>query len=463
MASEPCPAAAPHFARAFAWRVGWRLATLAALLAATAWAVLPPTLPATAAVAGALALWLAHGLWNEVRRTNLELARLLQALHHADHSARFDGGASDAGFAELASAVKGLLASQRAQALAERSRHAQLQAVLEHVPTPLLAVDADERVTLLNHAARRLLGPHGGARVQDFAALGPGLPAAMRATTSPTASVELRPTDDAAMQVRVSVSQALYEGRPQRLLALQPIQADLDSAESRLAADLVRVLTHEVMNSLTPVNSLLGSAVDQAGRLPADATSAPLRAALATASRRSQGLMQFVERYRTLATQPLVVNKVAVPAAALAQSLTDLFRAEWPADRVTLDVLLPADLPPVLVDRDLLEPVLLNLLRNAAQAALSARAPSQPAGSAAAVRLSFQRAGSGRTLIDIEDNGPGIAESLREEVFLPFFTTKPDGHGVGLSLARQTVLAHGGAIRVEASQHLGGACLRLAL
>jgi hypothetical protein len=102
-----------RFMRAFSWRVGWRLLALALLLAATLWAVLPTTLPATAAVAGALALWLAHSLWNEVRRTNLELVRLLQALHHGDHSARFDGGAADAGFAELAVAVQALLAKQR--------------------------------------------------------------------------------------------------------------------------------------------------------------------------------------------------------------------------------------------------------------------------------------------------------------------------------------------------------------
>jgi two-component system, NtrC family, nitrogen regulation sensor histidine kinase NtrY len=463
MASEPAVASAPGFARAFSWRVGWRLVALSVMLAATAWALMPPTLPATAAVAGALALWLAHGLWSEVRRTNLELARLLHALRHEDHSARFDGGAADAGFAELAGAVQGLLAQQRSQALAERSRHAQLLAVLEHVPTPLLAVDADERVTLLNHAARRLLGPHGAARVQDFAVLGPGLPAAMRGQDAPSASVELRPSDDAALRLRVSSSQALYDGRPQRLLALQPIQADLDSAETRLAADLVRVLTHEVMNSLTPVSSLLRSAADLADQLPADATTAPLRAALATAARRSEGLMQFVERYRTLAARPLVAHKAALPAALLAQSLTALFHAEWSQEKVTLDVVLSTDAPTLQADRDLLEPVLLNLLRNAAQAALSARAPGQPAGSTAAVRLSLQRASSGRTLIDIEDNGPGIPESLREEVFLPFFTTKPHGHGVGLSLARQTVLAHGGAIRVEDSPQLGGARLRIAL
>jgi two-component system, NtrC family, nitrogen regulation sensor histidine kinase NtrY len=452
-----------HFARAFSWRVGWRLALLATLLAGSVWALLPPTLPATAAVAGAWALWLAHSLWAEVRRTNLELSRLLQALRHEDHSAHFAGGAADAGFAELATAVQDLLALQRTNALAERRRHAQLQAVLEHVPTPLLAVDDDERVTLLNHAARRLLGPSGGASVRDFAALGPGLPAAMRATSSPPDSVELRPADDAALRVRVSVSQAQYDGRPQRLLALQPIQADLDSAETRLAADLVRVLTHEVMNSLTPVSSLLRSAADLAQRLPEDATTAPLRASLATAARRSQGLMQFVERYRAFAARPLHVNKVALPVAPLAQSLASLFRAEWPAEQVTLEVLVPADIPPLQAERDLLEPVLLNLLRNAAQAAISGRAPGHATGCRASVRLSFQRASSGRTLIDIEDNGPGIPEALREEVFLPFFTTKPDGQGVGLSLARQTVLAHGGAIRVEQGHHLGGACLRLVL
>lgn len=475
MDSEPLPAGPPalprRFVHGFAWRVGWRFALLAALLAATVWAALPPTLPAATAVFAATTLLLGHGLWREVRRTNLALARLLSALHHRDHGERFASSyGADAGFAELAQAFDTLLARQQQALQVEVARHTQLLAVLEHVPTPLVAVDDAERVSPLNLAARRLLGPFGSARVADLAAFGDEFVALLqsRDPAPAPATVTLRPSDDAGTRLRVARSEALLDGRMQRLFALQPIQAELDDAEARLASGLVRVLTHEVMNSLTPVSSLLRTASDLAARLPAPAdgaatadttdTTDPARRlgqALATAARRSEGLLAFVERYRALARPP-AVHKAPLPAAPFAEALAELFRAEWPAARVALDVQLPHPAPELHADRAVLEPLLLNVLRNAAQAAVAyAREPR--------VRLALQRAPSGRVLIDVDDNGPGIPPALREEVFLPFFTTKPDGHGVGLALARQGVLAHGGSIEAEASSELGGARVRIAL
>lgn len=467
-AGSAVPALPRRFVHSFAWRVGWRFGVLAALLAATVWAALPPTLPAATAVFAATTALVGHGLWREVRRTNLALARLLAALHHRDHGDRFASAyGADAGFAELAQAVETLLARQQQALQAEAARHTQLLAVLEHVPTPLVAVDDAGRVSALNHVARRLLGPLAASRVADLAAFGDEFVALLRSRdpAPAPATVTLRPSDDAGTRLRVARSEALLDGRMQRLFALQPIQAELDDAEARLASGLVRVLTHEVMNSLTPVSSLLQTAGSLAATLPAGAATAPaaggadtvqrLNQALATAARRSAGLLEFVERYRALARPP-AVRKAPLPGAALADSLAELFRAEWPAARVKLEVQLPSPVPELQADRALLEPLLLNVLRNAAQAASGHAASPR-------VRLSLQRAASGRVLIDVEDNGPGIPPALREEVFLPFFTTKPDGHGVGLALARQGVLAHGGTIEVEASPELGGARVRIAL
>jgi two-component system, NtrC family, nitrogen regulation sensor histidine kinase NtrY len=448
-----------RFTRSFAWRVGWRLAASAVLLASAVWALMPPSLPAAGAVFATATLLVGAGLWREVRRTNMELARLLHALRNADGTARFDAADGDTGFAELAAAIEALLECPHAAMLAERRRAAELLAVLEHVPMPLLAVDDASCVSLLNHAARRLFGPHTRAQVADFAVFGTELAALLESRGPASATVALRPPHDAGTRLRVARSEALLGGRPQRLFAFQPIQTELDESEARLASSLVRVLTHEVMNSLTPVSSLLRTASDLGERL-ADGRSDPLalarlNQALATAARRSEGLLGFVERYRALA-RPLEVRKAPLDTAVLAESLSLLFRAEWPETQPTLELRLPPDMPPLCADRELIEPVLLNLLRNAAQATLGHAA-------VPLVRFTVQRAPSGRMLIDIEDNGPGIAPALRDEVFLPFFTTKPGGHGVGLALARQTVLAHGGSIHADTSPELGGARLRIAL
>ncbi|GAP33875.1 hypothetical protein ISF6_1653 [Piscinibacter sakaiensis] len=445
----------------WAVRLAVRVAALGAAAAATGWALASPLRPATALLAAALALAAFGALWREARRGHAAVGALLEALVAGDGTRRLDGLPPGADLERLGTALQALLERERAARLALERRQAQWLALVEHVPLPLLAIDAEGRATLLNHAARRCFGAASPRPLDSFDAFGPGLAGALR-QDPPPALVELHPADEAAQSLRVSAGTALFDGRLQRLVALQPIQAELDAAESRLSADLLRVLTHEVMNSLTPVTSLLrsaeallppapGAAAAPAG-MPAPPGTDPLatlRQALGTATRRAEGLAQFVERYRAVA-RPLQVRTAPVDAHALAASLARLFAAEWPAERARLALDLPTGPFALQADRDLLEPVLMNLLRNAAQAGTR-------------VRLAMRRSASGRSLVEVEDDGPGIPPERRAEVFLPFFTTRAEGHGVGLALARQVVLAHGGSIRVDAGQVLGGACLRLVL
>jgi signal transduction histidine kinase len=264
--------------------------------------------------------------------------------------------------------------------------------------------------------------------------------------------VRLSPPDDAALRLRASQTSLVRRGEALRLIALQPIESELDATEVALSRDLVRVLTHELMNSLTPVLSLSRTAAGLSAQLPASPASGDVRAALETVERRASGLMQFVERYRELSAQPALA-RTAFAVEPLLLDLQRLFRAEWPTVSLSLEAAPGLQLT---ADRQLLEHALINLLRNAAQAC-QLRQPS-----AGQVRLSARAARRGRVLLEVEDDGPGIPEALRDDVFLPFFTTRPQGSGVGLSLAKQIVVAHGGSIRVEASS-LGGACLRVVL
>jgi signal transduction histidine kinase len=207
------------------------------------------------------------------------------------------------------------------------------------------------------------------------------------------------------------------------------------------------------MNSMTPVTSLaqtaaalMAAADDGTSRDVGDA-----RAAVETLARRADGVMHFVESYRQISRTPEVRRKL-IDVAPWAREIEALFQASDAAAGVALSVSAPEHL--VLdADADLLCQVLLNLLRNAAEAASGhAEAP--------AVSLSFAQAPGGRIGIGIADNGPGVPESLRQDVFLPFFTTKAKGTGVGLSLARQIVLAHQGSIALAEADE-GGARFRI--
>ena len=164
--------------------------------------------------------------------------------------------------------------------------------------------------------------------------------------------------------------------------------------------------------------------------------------------------MHFVESYRQISRKP-DVRRLAFEALPWAKELESLFRAgDWSAGADLALEVSPATLV-IDADPDLLCQVLINLLRNAADAARSHVEKPE-------VRLAFTGLGGGRVRIEVADNGPGVPEALRQDVFLPFFTTKAKGTGVGLSLARQVVLAHGGSIALAESP-TGGALFRIVL
>jgi signal transduction histidine kinase len=215
----------------------------------------------------------------------------------------------------------------------------------------------------------------------------------------------------------------------------------------------VRVLTHEIMNSMTPVTSLSATAASliAAADKGDDPAISDARAAIETVARRAEGVMHFVRTYRQL-TRPPELRRRRIEIAALFAELRRLFESDWPL--VRLDVTIePASLA-VDADPDLLAQLLINLLRNAAEAVIGR--------DSSAIALAATTRKGGRVAIDVTDNGPGIPDDLRQDIFLPFFSTKVDGTGVGLSLARQIALAHDGALVCEPATP-GGTRFRLTL
>ena len=430
-----------------------RIAVLLATGSALAWALTRPVLYATTLLAALATLAALAELWSYVRRTNIIVARFVESVSHGDFSQGFDAGPRGAGFDLLGASLSAAATRLRDERSATQDENRFLAALIEDVPSPLISIDAADRVTLLNKAARRLLGgaapvrradlaAHGAAFAADIAALRPG---ARRSTQLVMAGV---PT--AALLSMAEVRQA---GGSVQVIAVQPIQHELDRAELAAQTDLVRVLTHEIMNSMTPVTSLSATAAAliaaaDTGRDPAIADA---RAAIETVARRAEGVMHFVRTYRQL-TRPPELRRRTVALPVLFDELARLFASDWPALPLTVQV--PAGLS-LDADPDLLTQLLINLLRNAAQAATDASV-------APAVTLAALRLKDGRTAITVTDNGPGIPEAQRQDIFLPFFSTKAEGTGVGLSLARQIALAHDGALTCEAVES-GGVRFRLVL
>ena len=440
------------FRRSFVAGLLWRVALLLLALVAFVQALQTEGLGAARILAGLLCVAAIASLWRYVQRTNRELARFVEAVRFGDLSQSFVHRKEGAGFDEFGEALEGgirRLRDERHQ-LSDSSRF--YEAVLDDAPTALLTVDGEGRVELANKAARRLLVRHQGVRIEDFKDYGD----AFARTLAEGTGARLVPiTVDAVPQTAMVSTGIVHRlGAQVRVVAVQPIQGALNAVEIAAQSDLVRVLTHEIMNSMTPVTSLAHTAADLMAE--ADKGDDPLvtdaRTAVETLSRRADGVMHFVESYRQISRTPEVRRRV-FDVLPWARELEALFKAGGVAEGVELKVSVVPEALTIDVDPDLMCQVLINLMRNAAEAARAHSA-------APVVALEFALTKGGRTQIEVSDNGAGVPEAMRQDVFLPFFTTKPKGTGVGLSLARQLVLAHRGSITLLESEG-GGACFRI--
>ncbi|MGB5689546.1 MAG: ATP-binding protein, partial [Woeseiaceae bacterium] len=260
-------------------------------------------------------------------------------------------------------------------------------------------------------------------------------------------------------KLTLATTELIIAGKSERLISLQDIQSELDATQAEAWEDLVRVLTHEIMNSITPVTSLAKTAADVVNDViekarenePVAEDLEDLRDAIETVARRSDSLVQFVDSYRQI-TRLAPPEKKRVRLAELFATVVRLARAECPRDDVEFSIRVQPTELDVYADRDLLEPVLINLLRNAWQAQELTASP--------VVRLGGRLNRRQNVVIEVSDNGPGIPASIATKIFVPFFTTRENGSGVGLALARQVMIAHGGFIRAGSNDD-GGAVFSL--
>lgn len=307
------------------------------------------------------------------------------------------------------------------------------RAFVDQTPAPLITLQADGAVRAVNRAARAMFQT-------DDRLIDPpeDLLAGLQVSGSGDMSTLLLPTATGRRAFALSTTDVADEDGIFRLGVLVDIQSEIHAAEAKALRELLSVLSHEIMNSLTPVASLAETAAEYLeGETSSSAQSA--RDALAVLSRRAAGLARFVEGYRTLARLPPPVLR-PVNLSDLLRDVVEVFRVGWEPRGVQVVF---EDLAPnrtLDLDPDLLAQALLNVLTNGAEAAIDANSSPQ-------VKLSA-RADGPRAEILIEDNGPGVPAQLRESVFQPFVTSKPHGAGIGLNLARQIALSHGGDLTI---------------
>lgn len=317
-----------------------------------------------------------------------------------------------------------------------------LEARLEHAPIALFRIDPAGAVAPLNANARRLVAPGRAVDPDDLYRQLTAQPADQRSMIG-------FDTERGVERALVAISVMTVSGKPQRLAALMPVESELEAEALNAWRQLVHVLTHEIMNSLTPVASLSRTAYDLLDELrehlPADVNT-DLITALDAISRRADSLVEFVGSYRSL-SNVAPARPELVRVKELFDRVSLLVAPAWRARAGCIVCTVEPSSLELMADPGQLEQALINLISNAYEATAGV--------AAAEVTVGAHLGRGGRLRIEVSDNGPGVPDALIAHIFTPFFSTKKQGGGIGLAMVRHLIHGNGGTVRYAKSVSAG--------
>jgi len=404
---------------------------------------------AAAILLGLVAAYQIYALVRYVSRTNKDLNRFLLSIKHSDFTQSFTNGLKGGGFDEL-NAVFSEISKEFQRAKIEKEEHFRfLQTIIDHVGIALVAFDTEGKVELLNNAAKKLLRLPRLGNIKDLESVSRRLADQLdRIAPGDKELVKLQ-QDDELLQLSIYATGFMLRRQPLTLVAMQNIQHELEEKEMLAWQNLIRVLTHEIMNSITPIASLASTAQGLLKGNPEcevpesmNETIDDVRHAVNTIEKRSRGLLTFIDDYRKLTRIPKPDFKV-VKLKDLFDRVEHLLKDQFDQSSIKFKKRIDPESLTITADPALIEQVLINLCKNSMEAVNGLVDPK--------IKLKAVTDGRGNPVIKLSDNGKGIAEAVLEKIFIPFFTTKPQGSGIGLSLSRQIIRLHKGTIGVTST------------
>ncbi|MBU1822332.1 MAG: GHKL domain-containing protein [Bacteroidetes bacterium] len=385
-------------------------------------------------------LFLGNGLYTYVTSFNRKFVRFLESVRYSDFTIKFraDNVMGDT-FVELNQQFNEVLMAFR-QARAEKEANLQyLNVIVQQITTGLITFDADGKVNLINNAALRMLDIYRLRQLSDLEDTHPRLYAMLSNLEAGVRELYQSPQDQS---LAVQGTAIQMRGTWVRIVTLQNIGTELQQKEVEAWQNLTRVLRHEIMNSMTPIVSLVGTMrliVDEDIEKSTTDHEAveDLKEALQTLEKRSQGMMKFVNAYRDFTTLPKP-NLRTVSVKQLLQEVLQLLQADLLSAGVLWELEVEPEELTVLADSDQLQQVLINLIKNALEAVIGQSHP--------LIKVNSHISENQKVMISVHDNGYGIEPEALEKIFIPFYTTKKTGSGIGLSLSRQILQQHGGQL-----------------
>ena len=402
---------------------------------------------------------LIYELWFFLNKINRELLRFLISVRYADFNQSFEFEAASSRFTALGEAFTDILERFKKLRMAQQTELIYLRAMVNHIPVPLITIKEDGGLSLLNNAARRFFGTSQITKVIDLKQYGDDFYEQLMTCKAGEKRMARISVDGFDTNLSLSLMEVTSNMGTEKLFCIQDIGEELESTQLSAWQDLVRVLTHEIMNSITPVASLAQTTADIVEDVrhelpenhPQKGNIEKINNAAITMSRRAAHLMQFVTNFRQLTRLPKP-NRQLTRLQDLFDHVIQIIRVDNFYSKAKLVTEITPKGLELNIDREQIEQALINLLKNAAEA-LAARPDGE-------ITLSAALNQRGRIVIEVSDNGPGIKDDILNKIFVPYFTTKSDGSGIGLSLTRQIMVSHGGFIRAM-NLEKGGASFKL--
>jgi nitrogen fixation/metabolism regulation signal transduction histidine kinase len=407
------------------------------------------TLYAMSFIAGVIIIYEIYSLIHYVERTNRDLTRFLDAIKYEDFSQTFIGAGFGSSFNDLKNAFNAVLTKFQ-QTRAEKEEHFRyLQTVVQHIGIGLISFQSDGEVGLINNAARRLLKVVRLKNINELRKFSKTLvDTLLNMKSGEKALVKIRDSNE-YLQLAIYATEFILRENKYTLVSLQNIQSELEEKEMEAWQNLIRVLTHEIMNSVTPISSLASTAnemltknLDRKDKFCEELID-DVRGAVQTIEKRSKGLLHFVESYRKLTRIPRP-NFEIFPVTSLFERVGQLMKTQIGDNQVQFETHVDPESLELTADAELVEQVLINLVLNSIDAVKNRQDGK--------IQLTSKMDERGRVIIQVIDNGIGLEEDILEKIFIPFFTTKEHGSGIGLSLSKQIMRLHRGTIAVQSKR-----------
>ena len=387
-------------------------------------------------------------------KTNTDIASFLNSIKYDDFSHTYPTQTTGTSADRLNKELNQVIKKFREVRAEKEAQYHYMKTIVQHVGIGIITFDKKGDIQIINTAAKKLLKVNQVKNINSLESIsGTLVESFYKLKTGGRDLVKIERFGD-EVQLAVYAIELTLTGDDFKLVSLQNIKNELEEKEMEAWQNLIRVLTHEIMNSVTPISSLAATVEEELGQHINDKQKdngfnaediEDLHLAVQTIHRRSDGLIRFVSDFRNLTRIP-TPKRDQHKVKEIFDQIVMLLKTEIKKGRIKINMDITPQSLVINVDKELMEQVLINLIKNAIQALVA-----DDDGRDKIIDLKAHQNEKNETTISIKDNGPGIDDEALSKIFIPFFTTKKHGSGIGLSLSKQIIRKHNGTLNVKSS------------